>query len=199
MPRLGTILARATALNDANITPAADRLRGRSEWDAERIVTLGCQCLRDVAQQLGDRRREVAGIGITGQQHGCVVVDSESRPLTPLINWQDKRGHDLMPGTSRSYLDVARERLGDKTPPRTGCQLFPGFSGLTLFWLKENGLLPTGGRACLHHGAFRRSAGGLCSDHRAFVRREQRGAQRTNAELGCGRDPGSRIAAGTLS
>ena len=144
---LGTILARATAQNDANITPAADRLRGRSEWDAERIVTLGCQCLRDVAQQLGDRRREVAGIGITGQQHGCVVVDSESQPLTPLINWQDKRGHDFMPGTSRSYLDVARERLGDKTPPRTGCQLFPGFSGLTLFWLKQNRLLPTGGRA----------------------------------------------------
>ena len=112
-------------------------------------MTLGCQCLRDVAQQLGDRRGDVAGIGITGQQHGCVVVDSKSRPLTRLINWQDKRGHDLMPGMSRSYLDVARERLGDKTPPRTGCQLFPGFSGLTLFWLKENSRLPTGSRACL--------------------------------------------------
>jgi len=145
---LGMILAHATALNDANVTPEADRPKGRSEWDAERIVTLGCQCLRDVAQQLGDRRREVAGIGITGQQHGCVVVDSKLRPLTPLINWQDKRGHDLMPGMSRSYLDVARERLGDKTPPRTGCQLFPGFSGLTLFWFKENRQLPTGGRAC---------------------------------------------------
>jgi sugar (pentulose or hexulose) kinase len=145
---VGTILARATALNDANITPEADRPKGRSEWDAERIVTLGCQCLRDVSRQLGDRRREVAGIGITGQQHGCVVVDSESRPLTPLINWQDKRGHDLMRGTSRSYVDVARERLGDKTSQRAGCRLFAGFSGLTLFWLKANGLLPAAGRAC---------------------------------------------------
>jgi sugar (pentulose or hexulose) kinase len=144
----GTILARASAQNDANITPELDRGRGRSEWDAERIVTIGCQCLRGVAQQLGSRRPEVAGIGITGQQHGCVVVDSDLRPLTPLINWQDKRGHDSMPGTPRSYLDVAREWLGDKTPPRTGCRLFPGFSGLTLFWLKQNGLLPTASRAC---------------------------------------------------
>jgi sugar (pentulose or hexulose) kinase len=144
----GTILARATVPNDANVTPVADRPKGRSEWDAERIVTFGCQCLRDVAQQLGDRRREVAGIGIAGQQHGCVLVDSDSRALTPLINWQDKRGHDLMPGTSRSYLDVARQKLGDKIPPRTGCQLFPGFSGLTLFWLKQNGLLPPAARVC---------------------------------------------------
>jgi sugar (pentulose or hexulose) kinase len=143
----GTIVARATALNDANITPDLDRPKGRSEWDAERIVTLGCHCLRDVAQKLDSRRQEVAAIGITGQQHGCVVVDSDLRPLTPLVNWQDKRGLDVMPGTPRSYLDVARERLGDKTPARTGCRLFPGFSGLTLFWLKQNGLLPLGGRA----------------------------------------------------
>src|SRR5262249_6535221 len=60
----------------------------------------------------------------------------------------DKRAQDLMPGTSRSYLDVARERMGDRTSQRTGCRLFPGFSGLTLFWLKQNGLLPPRGRAC---------------------------------------------------
>jgi sugar (pentulose or hexulose) kinase len=144
----GKILARATVLNDANITPEADRIKGRSEWDAERIVTLGCHCLRDVAEQLGDRRRDLAGIGITGQQHGCVVVDAEAGPLTPLINWQDKRGLELMRGTSRSYVDVARERLGDKTSQRAGCRMFAGFAGLTLFWLKANGQLPAAGRAC---------------------------------------------------
>ena len=144
----GTIVARGTALNDANVTSESDRARGRSEWDANRIVELGCQCLADVARQLGERRYEVAGIGITGQQHGTVVVNDDSRPLTPLINWQDKRGHDPMPAGGRTYLDVARERLGEKAAARTGCRLHPGFSGLTLFWMKENGLLPVGGRAC---------------------------------------------------
>jgi sugar (pentulose or hexulose) kinase len=144
----GTIIARGTASNDANVTSEPDRARGRSEWDAARIIELGCQCLREVATALGPRRDEVAGIGITGQQHGVVVVDAESQPLTPLINWQDKRGNDLPPGGVLPYFLIARERLGDKAPKRTGCLLFPGFSGFTLFWLKENDQLPPAGRAC---------------------------------------------------
>jgi len=144
----GTIVARGTVLNDADVTRDADRSRGRSEWDAGRIAELGCQCLRDVAQRLGERSKEIAGIGITGQQHGVVLVDFQSKPLTPLINWQDRRGHDPMPATGRSYLETARERLGETAVERTGCRLHAGFSGLTLFWLQENGLLPAAGRAC---------------------------------------------------
>jgi sugar (pentulose or hexulose) kinase len=144
----GTILARGTVLNDADVTRNVDRSRGRSEWDAGQIVQLGCQCLRDVAERLGERRQEVVGVGITGQQHGVVLVDSKSEPLTPLINWQDRRGHDAMQATGRSYLETARELLGETAVERTGCRLHPGFSGLTLFWLKENGLLPAAGRAC---------------------------------------------------
>jgi sugar (pentulose or hexulose) kinase len=146
----GTIVAHGTVPNDAQVTSDLDCLRGRSEWNADWIVDLGCQCLREVSQQLGERSAEIAGIGITGQQHGVVVVDSTLRPQTPLINWQDRRGHDSMPrsGAGRSYLEVAREKLGENAAKRTGCRLHPGFSALTLFWLKENGLLSAAGRAC---------------------------------------------------
>jgi sugar (pentulose or hexulose) kinase len=145
---LRTILARGTVLNDADVTRDVDRLRGRSEWDSGRIAELGFQCLRDVALQLGERTKDVAGVGITGQQHGVVLVDSNSKPLTPLINWQDRRGHEPMRATGRPYLETAHELLGDAMVARTGCRLHPGFSGLTLFWLKENGLLPAASRAC---------------------------------------------------
>jgi sugar (pentulose or hexulose) kinase len=158
----GTIIAHGTVPNDAQVTSDVDRVRGRSEWDAGRIVELGCQCLREVGQRLGERRNEIAGIGITGQQHGVVVVDSTLRPRTPLINWQDRRGHDPMPGSGagRSYLEVARERLGEKAAERMGCRIYPGFSALTLFWLKENGLLPAAGRACFIMDLF----GGILTD-----------------------------------
>jgi len=156
----GRIVARGTVVNDADVTTEIDRAIGRSEWDARRIVDLGCQCLRSVADQLGERRNDVAGLGITGQQHGAVVVDSDSRPLTPLINWQDRRGHDRMSGVDVTYLEAARQTLGDKAAQRAGCWLQPGFSGLTLFWLKENRLLPAHGHASFIMDLF----GGLLAD-----------------------------------
>src|SRR5579863_2558739 len=146
-----TIVGRSAVANDAEMTAASDRARGRSEWDALRIVLLGYECLRGLMEQLGERRNAVAGLGVTGQQHGVVMLDPTSTKLSSritLINWQDRRGHDLMPGSGKTYLEAARERLGEAAVLRAGCRLHPGFAGLTLFWLKENGLLPAGSRAC---------------------------------------------------
>ena len=80
-------------------------------------------CLAAVAAQIGTRRGELAGIGITGQQHGTVVVDERLVPLTPFINWQDRRGDELMTGSTRSYIQEAVARAGADAPQRTGCRL----------------------------------------------------------------------------
>src|SRR5262245_61023535 len=95
----GDILACATAPNRVEITNPKDRTQGRSEWDARGIAQAACSCLRAVAEQLGERCRDLAGLGITGQQHGVVLVDPDLAPLTPLFNWQDRRGEQTYPGT----------------------------------------------------------------------------------------------------
>ena len=108
----GEIVAIGSATNDANITSDADRARSRSEWQAEKIFAAACRCLAQMSQQLGSKVSDVAGIGVTGQQHGMVLVDAELRPVSPLINWQDRRALDRMPDSDLTWLEAARAAIG---------------------------------------------------------------------------------------
>ncbi len=147
----GDVLAVCTRPNQAETTSPADRARGRSEWDILQIAITACSCLRDVSERLGDRRRDLAGLGVTGQQHGVVLLDSALNPQQPLINWQDRRGEDTYPGRQTTYVEEALKRVGDLRS-RTGCRLAAGYMAVTLFWLHVQGLRPT--RACFLTDSF---------------------------------------------
>lgn len=144
----GEAIARATSVNRAERTTAADKARGYSEWDAGVMAELALDCLRGVADQLGERCVEVAGMGITGQQHGVVVAGPDGESLTPFINWQDRRGEEATDGSAVSLVRRLQERAGADAAQRTGCRLATGYMAVSLCWLKEHGLLPAHGRAC---------------------------------------------------
>lgn len=140
-----------TTVSSTGRLGSSDVVAGRSEWDAESLLRCGFDCLRDLAEVLGDRADELAGLGVTGQQHGMVLVDLRKKPLTPFINWQDQRGNERCPISGeedRTWVQVARSRLDEFTTHRTGCRLNTGFLATTLFWLSGNGGLPDGGTAC---------------------------------------------------
>lgn len=120
--------------------PAAD---GRCEWDADAIATAAEACLAAVTRKLVGKDAEVAALGFTGQQHGLVVVDAACRPLTPFINWQDRRGDEPGPAGG-TVLDEALRRLGPDAWRRTGCRLATGHLGLSLFWMRLQDVLPAG-------------------------------------------------------
>lgn len=144
----GEIIGRVTIANDAEITNQERKARGWSEWDAERIASLALKALHSVVETLGSRAREAAGIGLTGQQHGVVLVDDRSAPLGPLINWQDRRVEEINARTGAAWLEEIRSLVGSQARERTGCTLSPGYMGATLYWLEAQGLLPDGARAC---------------------------------------------------
>jgi sugar (pentulose or hexulose) kinase len=144
----GAILAHSAQPNDAETTSPADKIRGYSEWDATRITGIGLACLGDVRHQLGDRVHDAAGIGITGQQHGTLLVDAFLKPLTSFIGWQDRRANEVIPSTEETFVARALRVTGEDAPSRTGCRLAAGYLAVTLFWLKESGRLPDDGRAC---------------------------------------------------
>lgn len=143
----GVIVAQATSATSSNTASAADQARGRSEFDVRQLTRAGLDCLSAVARQLNDRVRDVVGLGITGQQHGAVIVDRQLRPLVPFINWQDQRGNDES-GNGQSYVEQANARIDAATATRTGCRLRTGFLATTLYWMKANGVLPCDGQAC---------------------------------------------------
>lgn len=143
----GAVVAGETVANDAEITAPADKARGRSEWNMERMVQRACQALSAVSTCLGARVADVAGIGLTGQQHGVVLLGEDHRPVGPLINWQDRRGEELVPGTGRTWVAEAAARAAG-TARHTGCKLATGFMGVTLFWLRAHDSLPRAAVAC---------------------------------------------------
>ncbi len=144
----GDIAACRTLENDAETTAPAEKARGRSEWDPGRILAQVHEALRGVAEELGERRADLAGLCLTGQQHGVLLVDAGGRPVTPFVNWQDRRAEEAMPGGNETYLARARALVGPDAPARAGCALSAGFLGVTLYWLRAQGLLPADTTAC---------------------------------------------------
>src|SRR5262245_38933259 len=115
----GEVLARRTCPT-TELTHPDDRVRGRYEAEPHAMTAAACGCLRELGEVLGRRRRELAGIGITGQQHGVAVINDGLSAETPFIGWQDRRGLETIPGTAHNYVERAAALLGEGAPRRTG-------------------------------------------------------------------------------
>jgi sugar (pentulose or hexulose) kinase len=143
----GDVLATVTVPTPAETTAPAHKARGRCEWHAVRIAEAAGECLCQLSRRLGAAWARLAGLGLTGQQHGTVLLDG-LWPQTPFIGWQDRRGEETYPGGNLTYVGEALRRAGDDAAQRTGCRLAAGYMAVTLFWLQTNNMLPGGARAC---------------------------------------------------
>jgi sugar (pentulose or hexulose) kinase len=143
----GTVLTVASRPHDRRARYNRDLERGYSEWDVEVVLETAIDGLREVANGV-QNHRGLAALGVTGQQHGMLLVDSAVSPLTPFINWQDRRGEEHIRRTTTSYVEWARQRLGEDAPSRTGCRVATGYMAVTLLWLHDRGRLPPGAKAC---------------------------------------------------
>lgn len=77
------------------------------------------------------RADEVAGIGLSGQMHGTVLLDGEGKLLHPSIIWCDQR--------SAAQAVEIRARLGDEKLGRwVQNPVGAGFQISTLVWLRAN-------------------------------------------------------------
>ena len=95
-------------------------------WDALR------ETVSRVLSDLGSRKSEVGGIGISGQQHGFVSLDANFEVIRPAKLWCDT--------STTSQCDEIRGKLGgrESTIELAGNDILPGFTAPKILWLKQN-------------------------------------------------------------
>ena len=128
----GLIRGVATVPNATETTSAEMRKEGRSEWDGGRMVQLAAEALGEAVAGVA----AVAGIGVTGQQHGMLLVGADGVPIGPFVGWQDRRGLGAGDSGTGTYVDRMRQavvQVGAR-----GCRPTAGYLGTTLYWLKTN-------------------------------------------------------------
>ena len=71
------------------------------------------------------------GIGLSGQMHGLVALDSDDRVLRPAILWNDQR--------TQAQCAEIEARVGlDRLIALTGNRALTGFTAPKLLWLREH-------------------------------------------------------------
>jgi xylulokinase len=75
--------------------------------------------------------KEAAAVGLTGQMHGLVLLDSADRVLRPAILWNDQR-------TAAECAEI-EERIGlGRLIELTGNRALPGFTAPKLLWVRAH-------------------------------------------------------------
>lgn len=137
------LLASLMIPNSASSITAHDHTIGRAELDLMRLFPLTLKALSQLAQQLGPRANQVVAIGITGQQHGLALLGAGNVPLAPAITWQDRRTAEP-DADGQTPLSQFIECAGGLEAFRNmGCSPATGYLGPSLFWLRQQHLLPS--------------------------------------------------------
>lgn len=105
---------------------------GTREQDAYLFINAIKDCFAQIPTAI---KKNIKGIGVSGQQHGFVALDKNGEPLVPVKLWCD---------TSTSpQCDTLTERLGgkEKVFELIGNQILPGYTASKVLFLKEHNKL----------------------------------------------------------
>ncbi len=89
------------------------------------------ESLAEALSSSGIRPQEIRGIGLSGQMHGTVMLDSKDRLLYPAVIWCDQR--------SIEQVNKIRQRIGTQNLGKwVQNPIGVGFQFSTLLWMREN-------------------------------------------------------------
>ncbi|HVF11310.1 MAG TPA: xylulokinase [Abditibacteriaceae bacterium] len=100
-----------------------------AEQHAEDWWTATCDCLRRVLATVPPT--DIAGIGLSGQMHGLVMLDEKHGVLRPAILWCDQR--------TQAQCDWITETVGMETlVAETANPVLTGFTAPKIIWARDN-------------------------------------------------------------
>jgi xylulokinase len=97
-----------------------------AEWWRATVASI-----RQVLAESGVKPGQVAGVGLTGQMHGLVLLDAQGEVLRPCIMWNDQR-------TAAQCAAITRQVGAEKVLRLTGNPVLPGFTAPKIVWVREN-------------------------------------------------------------
>ena len=121
--------------------PLSQPENGWAEQRPEDWYEATAETIRTVLEQSGIDAHDVAGVGLSGQMHGLVMLDGQNNVLRPAIIWCDQRtGKECEEITER----VGRERL----IAITANPALTGFTASKILWVRNHE--PEIYKACRH-------------------------------------------------
>jgi xylulokinase len=86
-------------------------------------------CCRKITAEIGND--DIAGIGLSGQMHGLVMLDANGQPLRDAILWSDQR--------TQSQCDWITQTVGLETlVAETANPVLTGFTAPKIIWVRDN-------------------------------------------------------------
>ncbi|MGI6187726.1 MAG: FGGY family carbohydrate kinase, partial [Brevibacillus sp.] len=87
--------------------------------------------IQDIIRKAGIRPADIAGIGLSGQMHGLVLLDRSGNVLRPAIIWCDQR--------TQAEVEWMEEKIGrDAIIRMTANPPLPNFTATKLLWVREH-------------------------------------------------------------
>ena len=118
----GTVLAREEAEYPLSTPHAGWSEQNPEDW---------WRATETVLARLTEAAAEPAGIGLSGQMHGLVALDSADRVLRPAILWNDQR--------TQAECDEIERTIGrDRLIELTGNRALTGFTAPKVLWLRNH-------------------------------------------------------------
>lgn len=104
---------------------------GWAEQEPEDWINAAFATVKKVVSGSGVPAEKIAGIGLTGQMHGLVMLDGEGKPLRRSIIWCDQR-------TAKECEEIT-ERVGrDKLVAITANPALTSFTASKILWVRNN-------------------------------------------------------------
>lgn len=88
--------------------------------------------ITQVLEKLGSRRSEVSGIGVSGQQHGLVLLDANNEVVRPAKLWCDT-------STITQCAELTASLGGEEAVVAlTGNAMLPGYTAPKILWVRQH-------------------------------------------------------------
>jgi xylulokinase len=123
----GRVVSAAVAEHAAMSSPRI----GWAEQSPEDWWRASCQAIQECLGKSSTAAREIAGIGLTGQMHGLVLLDAKDQVVRPALLWCDQR-------TDEECREITQRVGAQRLIELTANPALTGFTLPKIWWVRRH-------------------------------------------------------------